>query len=234
MPTTLGDLIQNGTAGAEASGSHGLRVRVVHTQPPATAFVSVRLTDGTNFYTSTGAAGSSTSSVNQGNPGLLADAWPFKLTDGTSVLGTSTDRVYVTGALGFTEAVSVKGQVNVQGNVTASIGSATVVSGSVVGLLVGGLNVAGGNPMPVSMSNVASESTALNYARGEVRYQKRYDLGVAPTSSYVGFAPNGTATGSVGWTIKRTTQDASGNPLAEEWTASAVATWSNRTSETYS
>lgn len=70
--------------------------------------------------------------------------------------------VSVTGSIGHTEAMAIKGQVNVQGNVTASV-NGTVIhsSGSVTGLLLGGVAVSSTNPFWVTGSVGFSEPVTI-------------------------------------------------------------------------
>lgn len=60
---------------------------------------------------------------------------------------------------------------------------------------------------------------------------QRFDISL--TTIYVGYAPAGTLASQAKWTIARTSLDATGNPTQTLWTEYGVATWDNRTSETY-
>jgi hypothetical protein len=64
------------------------------------------------------------------------------------------------------------------------------------------------------------------------RKLKMYDI--QTTVIYTGFAMTGTATSSVGWTIKRNLFDIDGNPTSEMWTADDAAVWDDRATESYS
>lgn len=61
--------------------------------------------------------------------------------------------------------------------------------------------------------------------------QKLYDI--SNSVSYVGYAPIGLSQESIGWTIKKTTFDSSGNPISETWTGVGMAKWTNRHFEIY-
>jgi hypothetical protein len=62
--------------------------------------------------------------------------------------------------------------------------------------------------------------------------KKRYDFQTLVI--YVGWASSGNSEASTGWTIKRTTLDATGNPTVDQWTGVGIASWNNRVNETYS
>lgn len=83
----------------------------------------------------------------------------------------------------------------------------------------------------IPAGGLATEITLTKFARGDVRYQKRYDI--QSDVIYTGFAPNALATNATGWTIKRVQLDVSGNPTAEQWTGDGSAVWDNRATETY-
>ncbi len=74
---------------------------------------------------------------------------------------------------------------------------------------------------------------AMKQNRQERRIgRKEFDI-TNSASFYIGFADVGTPTMSSSWTIKKVDFNASGEPIAESWTAEHSASWDNRLSETY-
>jgi hypothetical protein len=61
------------------------------------------------------------STVNQGDPALLVNAWPVKPTDGIGILGTSGYPEYVTGSVAVVGPVTVTGSVGFTGPITGSV-----------------------------------------------------------------------------------------------------------------
>ncbi len=139
-------------------------------------YINIRLTNGTAFYTAggTSVSGGGVLTADQGSPNLLANAWPFKLTDGSNVLATSANPAWVTGSITVTnpDSRTISGSITglLVGGVplastnplwvTGSVGvtnapsSVTIISGSVSGLLVGGQPVSNANPVPTSQQGV--------------------------------------------------------------------------------
>lgn len=136
-----------------------LALAVKHIAPASAAdFIAVRLSNGVDYYTASGGSFSGSISigqVDQGNPNLLSFAWPVKVTDGTNVFGTLSSPMHVllaSGGLGVgtqTNPLWVTGSTGAGGG---SGGSVTTQSGSVTGLLLGGVNVSSTNPLPITGS----------------------------------------------------------------------------------
>lgn len=127
----------------------------VHIMPEYVAeqYVTVRLSNGSDYYSAGGTtvSGGSTVSADQGSPNTLGNGWPVKLTDGAQIYGARTTPFHVliaSGGLGAgISTVGSAGAMRV--DVVQTVGSA-LPSGSVTGLLIGGLNVANSNPVPIS------------------------------------------------------------------------------------
>lgn len=190
------------------TGSHDifLGVSLAPDPPEPQYYLNVRLTNGDSYYTATGnSISASLTSVDQGVPALLSNAWPMKITDGSTVYGGLSAPVHVMFASGGIAFATTQ----VSGKPVLKVDMATG-----------------------SISSLATEDTMAKILRSQSRWKKRFDI--QSTVSYVGYAPNGTATSSSGWTIKKTTFDLSGNPIEETWTTENTAVWDNRASESYS
>ncbi len=115
------------------------------------SYVTVRLTNGDSYYTAggTSVSGGSVLTADQGSPNTIGNAWPIKITDGTNIYGSRTVPIHsliASGGIGVgVSSVSSIGALRV--DVVQSTGTP---SGSLTGLLVGGLNVANSNPIPIS------------------------------------------------------------------------------------
>lgn len=140
-------------------GEAGILAYLAPDPPNAETYINVRLSNGTGYYNAGGTtvSGGSALSADQGSPNLISAAWPVKVTDGTTVMGTTAAPFNVTftsGGLSVGDAarpIWITGSVFVLNPSSGGPGSnVTVQSGSVVGLLVGGQPVAGANPVPIS------------------------------------------------------------------------------------
>jgi len=134
------------------SGSDAAIVPVsIQPQTVPASYVTVRLTNGDSYYTAggTSVSGGSVLTADQGSPNTIGNAWPVKITDGTNIYGSRTVPIHsliASGGIGVgVSSVSSIGALRV--DVVQTTG---MPSGSLTGLLVGGLNVANSNPVPVS------------------------------------------------------------------------------------
>ena len=123
------------------SASLAIAVRPI-LDPNPVASLNVRLTDGANFYTAGITVVSGSGPVNQGSPNLLSSAWPVKPTDGTNIIGVQASPTWITGTVKIENPSAGGGAAS---NVTAQ-------SGSVTGLLVGGVALSNANPIPITGS----------------------------------------------------------------------------------
>lgn len=122
-------------------------------------------------------------------------------------------------------STSLSGTIDVTGSVEAHIPGVVTVTGSVYVL------------NPTSFSGTLSFTPVLdNSLEGIVSSRKtvRYDFPTLASSPiYVGYAPLGSDESAAVWTIKKISNDANGNPTAEEWSSSGSAVWNSRTIEAY-
>lgn len=158
MSYHVGEAYRTGSVSPE---NLGLAVRPIPNVDPE-QYINVRLVNGSAFYTAGGTSisGGAVLTADQGAPGLLSSAWPVKITDGTTIFGLpeSPFSVYLSsGSLG-----------NQQNPIwiTGSFGptppnQTTALSGSLTGLLVGGIALAGSNPLPVTGSVSLSRAISI-------------------------------------------------------------------------
>jgi hypothetical protein len=142
--------------GSVHSASLAIAVRPATNIDPQ-QYINVRLVNGDAFYTAggTSVSGGAVLTADQGAPALHSSAWPVKLSDGSSTLAVQANPAWVTGS------------VYVLNPAAASESDVTTLSGSVVGLLVGGAPHASTNPIwvtgSVGVTNAGpSQVTALS------------------------------------------------------------------------
>lgn len=135
--------------GSVPDGALGIAVRPAPDDDP-TKYLTIRLSNGASFYTAggTSVSGGSVLAADQGSPGLHSSAWPVKLSDGAATLGVTGNRLWSTGSF----------------RVDNPDGMA--ISGSVVGLLVGGVSHSSTNPIwvtgSIGVTNAPSSVTVLS------------------------------------------------------------------------
>jgi hypothetical protein len=112
--------------------------------------------------------------------------------------------------------VSPAGAVQVGGTLD-SAGTATTISGSVVGILIGG--------------QPASQANALPVQTFDPQLQSAYDLTTSTTAIYVGQATRGVAEAAASWNIKKTELDGDGNPTSLKWAIGV--SWTGRVGHSY-
>ncbi len=94
---------------------------------------------------------SSLPAVSQGTAGSLSTPWRFQIVSGGDVVGQSSNPFWVTGSVFVINQSS--------GGPSANV---TAVSGSVVGLVVGGVPLALGNPLPITGSVSLTQGVAIS------------------------------------------------------------------------
>lgn len=205
--------------GSVHSQSLGIAIRPVP-QTDATQYLNIRLSNGDAFYTAggTSVSGGSIMTADQGAPSLLSSAWPVKITDGSSILGTIDSPQHVILVSGSDVVGTQTHPVYVSGTVLISNPqqTTTALSGSAVAVLIGGVQIAQNNPVPVQQLDVPN-------------LQYRYDIGTG--TIYYGYAQRTLQTNESVWTIKKTVLDSSGNPTQALW--SITGSWDSRISLLY-
>lgn len=158
-----------------SAGDLALRVALVYNYSgslvnaqDAGKYLPIRLTDGNNFYNAGGSQTASVGTVAQGAPSTLSSAWPVKISDGNVVLGIQSSPFYIS-------------------QLTASQLLATIASGSLAGLLYGGVPASSVNPFwitgSVSVTNGSAGGGGFQNVTASISGQVNVQGNVLPVST---------------------------------------------------